>query len=371
MSDPGHTRSDCRILLLFPNWLGDAVMATGLLELLAAHRDLPDGRRLHVTLGIRQAWADLFRTDPRRDDLLILQRTGRHAGPSGLFRLRRDLAAGRFDAVLLGPPSLRVALAAGLAGIPLRVGYTGDGRHFLLNPGLTAQPRGRRHYFLEMLDLGRVLLDSLGLELSESDYPRFTSLPGCLAMVPVERGSGCPLWVLAPGSTYGQAKTWPLEQAREFCRLAVRDKGVELVLLGDAAAGEFAAALSADAGIPVAGSLAGQPGLVDMTGNTTLAEVVSLLRSARVFVGNDSGLMHLAAALGVPTLGIFGSSNPDWTSPVGSRTRTLAPSGFSCRPCYRKTCNQPQFCLETIGPELVLAQVEELLAAGEAPVEAE
>ena len=100
---------------------------------------------------------------------------------------------------------------------------------------------------------------------------------------------------------------------------------------------------------------------MDLTGRTDLVEAVAVLKSSSAFIGNDSGLMHLAAALGKPTVGIFGSSNPDWTAPVGPRTRAIIPHGFACRPCYLKKCNQPVFCLETVEAGAVLTAVEEMI----------
>ena len=361
MTDPAGTPDSFRVLLLLPNWLGDAVMATGLLELLSRQRDLPDGRQLHLTLGVRRAWLALFQTDPRYDDLLVLERKGRHAGVGGFFELRGDLSQRHFDAVVLGPPSLRVALAARLARIPLRVGYDSDSRGSLLNHKLKGQPRGESHYFQEMLELGATLLELLGLTQFRADFPIATSLPGCANIFSDVEKDHTPRWILAPGATYGQAKTWPLAPALEFCRLALTAGDVELVLLGDASAGGFARELAAGLGLDASRASTGRTGLVDLTGRTTLSEAVALLKSSAVFVGNDSGLMHLSAALGTPTVGIFGSSNPNWTAPVGERVRAITPDGFSCRPCYRKTCNQSLFCLDTISGDQVLAEVINLL----------
>lgn len=361
MNDPALMPDSCKVLVLFPNWLGDAVMATGLLDVLDGHRDLPDGRRLHLTLGIRRAWAPLFLNDRRCDDFLLIERTGKHAGVGGLIRLRGDLVAGGFEAAVLGPPSLRVALAAALARIPVRVGYSGDGRRSLLAPCLPRPNRGSIHYAQEMRFLGRALLEQLGLTKPDPDVSSGTYLPGCADISSDPRNGDCPRWILAPGATFGQAKTWPLEQALQFSRLVLEQERAELILLGDAGAGSFAGEMARHLGIEAASTPQGRPGLVDLTGKTTLEEVVALLKSAAAFVGNDSGLMHLSAALGLATLGIFGSSNPAWTAPQGPRARALVALGFPCQPCYRKTCNQPKFCLDTVAGSEVLAAMNDLL----------
>jgi lipopolysaccharide heptosyltransferase II len=147
----------------------------------------------------------------------------------------------------------------------------------------------------------------------------------------------------------------------DFARLAIQERKVRLILLGDSAATAFADELAQGLNISKEDELEGAAGLVDLTGQTDLPRVVSILKSSQVFVGNDSGLMHLAAALGIPTVGVFGSSNPDWTRPIGSRTLPLVVKGFSCHPCYLKVCNQKEFCLDSIPAGDVLQGIDGLL----------
>ncbi len=353
-----EARRDPVILVLAPNWLGDVVMASPLLSRLAAAGD-GDGRLPAVHLAVRRPWAPLFAGDPRLAGLVLVERQGRHGGLAGLVRLGADLRRVAPDAVVLGPPSLRAGLAARLSGARVRVGYRSDGRGGLLSDALPLPPRGTRHHGDELTDLGDRALAACGLAAGDPDREAaWGLLPGLRAAPPADPGEGPAVWVLAPGTTYGEAKVWPLANARDFARRAVAERGVRLVLLGDAAAGRFAAEL----GRAVAGGarrdLPGPAGLVDLTGRTTVAEAAGLLRTADAFVGNDSGLMHLAGALGVPTVGLFGSTNPDWTAPLGPAVRVVAADGFPCRPCYRRTCNQPLFCLATIDAGQVLDAVD-------------
>lgn len=359
----GHAASSlCRVLLMAPNWLGDTIMFAPLIDYLHHHRDLPDGRRLVLELGVRPAWAPLFTEDPRLAGWLPVDRHGRHGGVLGSWRLAQDMRARNPDAVLLGPPSLRFGLAAFFSGTRQRIGYRSDRRGRLLTRGLTVPPRGSRHHGRELLELGPTLLTALGFEASLPDEKKpVVSLPGCAEIPAHPAVSGPPYWVLAPGATFGSAKSWPLERATELARLVLADGQVRLVLLGDAAASGFTRALAAGLGLTPDPDLDGQAPLVDLTGRTDLRQVVSILKGCRLFVGNDSGLMHLAGALQRPTVGIFGSSNPHWTQPLGERTRVVIPEGFACRPCYLKTCNQPRFCLETVRAEEVLAAGRSLL----------
>jgi heptosyltransferase-2 len=357
------------VLVVAPNWLGDAVMSTPLLTWLDAVRRAPGGPELRITLAVREAWAPLFTGDPRLDALLVVDRPGRHDGWRGIVRQAAQWRGGRFDAVLLGPPSLRAAVTAALAGIHCRIGHRGDGRDLLLTRALAREARGRRHFSREMLDLGAALAGVAGWDsgrLTPVEAAGPARLVGTAVKVPAA-AAGRPLWALGPGTTYGPAKTWPSRPTAAFVAAAVAEERVRLLLLGDSNAAPLVAALrAATPGLRwSAGSaaVAAEPDsdVIDLTGATGLPEAVAWLRACALYVGNDSGLMHVAAALGTPTLGLFGSSNPDWTRPSGPYVAVLAADGFACRPCYRRTCDQPVFCLETVEGRQVLATARELL----------
>jgi heptosyltransferase-2 len=208
-----------------------------------------------------------------------------------------------------------------------------------------------------MLDLGGAFLRTGPFEGALPD-PAF---PACDAILPALVPAGPPVIALAPGTTYGEAKTWPLDRAAEFLCEALAGNRNRVVLLGDAQARPLAEALAGKVGMATESTLEKGGALTDLTGRTDLTRVAAVLKSCRGFVGNDSGLMHLAAALGVPTVGIFGSSNPDWTAPRGKRTVAVAAEGYPCRPCYRRNCNQPRFCLEDIGGGRVMEVLTDLM----------
>lgn len=348
-------RQPCRILVVAPNWLGDLMMTLPVLDWLVAAGSAPGAPAFSLSIAVRAAWAPLLAGDRRLDSLLVTERPGAHSGLVGAARQAARWRSGRFDAALLGPPSLRAAAVAAAAGIPLRIGHRGDLRSPLLSRALPREPRGSRHFSQEMLDLARALARELGwadaaVSAAESAQPAL--LPGADAHARPAPG-GRPLWSLGAGATFGPAKTWPAARAAEFVR-AVTAAGGRVLVLGDGAAAPLVAALRAEtAGLAWArgeAAVAGEPGsdVVDLAGATDLAGVAGWLRASVAYVGNDSGLMHLAAALGVATVGLFGSSNPDWTRPLGPRAVALAADGFACRPCYRRTCNQRAFCLDTI-----------------------
>jgi heptosyltransferase II len=359
MTERAESATVQKLLVLGPNWLGDAVMMTPLLDYLGCGKKYPDGSKPHITLGIRNSWAPLFQNDPRIDDLITFDRGGKHGGVRGLFAQAGLLGGRKFDAVIMCPPSLRVALVSRLAGIPRRIGFAADGRSLLLTTPLKKHSRGSLHYSQEMLALGQ---SWLGLDEGPLPVP-CTTLQGCLNVVPHALGEGPPVWVMAPGTTYGQAKTWPARHVGAFLDKAVNQHHVRVLLLGDDQTRPFVDSLASLCTSSWRTNLEGPAAIIDMTGKTDLMQVVALLKSASAFVGNDSGLMHLAGALSVPTVGLFGSSNPDWTAPLGLRTKALAVPGFSCRPCYRKTCNQNEFCLDKLSANAVLESLSQLMQA--------
>jgi len=341
------------VLLVLPNWLGDVVMTMPALDALAAAAG-------PVHVAVRRPWAPLFEDDPRIAGLLIHERGGRCGGVLGVPRLAAQWRRPRPSAVLLGPPSLRMAVAAALAGIAVRVGHRTDVRGPLLSRAVPLDaPRGRVHYADQMNRLADEVLRGCDLAPGgpASPWPR---LPALASVSAAALGDGPPAWVVCAGSTFGPAKTWPAPRMAELIRLVVTQAGQRVLLLGDAPAMEFAARMRQDAGVPWRGETAGGPGVVDLVGRTGLREAVALLKAGEVFIGNDSGLMHLAAALGRPTVGLFGSSSPLWTAPRGRWVRVLAAEGFPCRPCFRKTCNQPRFCLDTIAAAEVFAAASSL-----------
>lgn len=350
------------LLVVLPNWLGDVIMAGDLLGSLAAWRDR-EGRSLALHVSIRRRWQPLVAGDRRLAGVHVYERTGRHAGWSGAPRLAREWRGLRVDAAVIAPPSWRTAAVATLAGIPRRIGAAGDGRSPLLTHAVRwTRPRGRVHHADELQSLAAAALADLGLAIATP--PAAGTLWPALAQVrPMALPAGPPLWILAPGATYGPAKIWPLAHQADWLRESVRGRDRRVVVIGDQASGEQARALrEVTAGLGWSSAPSGDPGVVDLTGRTTLPELIAWLRAAEAFVGNDSGVMHLAAALGVATVGVFGSSSVAWTAPRGSRAVAVAAEGFSCQPCFRRECNQPRFCLETVTAAQVLDVLDELLA---------
>jgi heptosyltransferase-2 len=356
-------RDTYALLVVAPNWLGDLVMSTVLLQALAAVTVAPSGRRLVVDLAIRRRWAPLMTGDPRLRQMLPVARRGEHRGLWGLPRLAAVWRRGGYEGAILLPPSLRVAAAAVLAGIPQRTGFRGDGRGPLLCPGVNRPPRGMLHYSEETLLLGRSWAEHAGWPWSPQPALK-PALPACAELpVPAGAAEGPPIWVLATTASYGMAKGWPAERAAAFVEMAVVEAGVRVLLLGDEAARTETRRLRSLCHVACRDEVAGPAGVVDLVGRTDLREVSAWLRVAAVCISIDSGLMHLAAALGTATLGLFGSTSPAWTGPRGRWIATLAAEGFACQPCFRRRCNQKTFCMESLSARSVLGAARALATA--------
>jgi len=347
---PADLEPPFRAALLAPSWLGDSVMATALPPLLAARCGGP------VDVWARPVWAPLFEGAPGVDRVLVFDPKGAHRGPAGLWRWRRRVQmAGDPPAVAwILPDSLSSALAALAAGTRRRVGRPGDGRSGLLTDVArpAVAPRSR-HWIAEQADL---LRRGPGRPADEHGdlAPRVIVAPSAERTLEAKleecgataRDSA----VFVAGATYGPAKRWPGYAA--LGRSLPPD--LTLLLVGSAAERDVLAPLARD--LAAAGR-----SCHDLAGALTIPELAALLAAARFTVANDTGPMHLAAAVGGRVLGLFCSTSPAWTAPVGPRSRWLD-AGADCAPCFRRRCPEHEArCLAAITPGRVLADLGDWL----------
>jgi heptosyltransferase-2 len=265
---------------------------------------------------------------------------------------------GRFDRAYLGPNSLKSSLIPFFARIPHRVGYTGEMRWGLVNHRLPNPAEGHRPPMVAFYSAlsGETELDA--------DRPQLHMAPQHVDAVLAGRGlhpQG--FYVLAPGAEYGPAKRWPVAH---FGELAMR-LDAPVLLLGSAkdepVCAEIAAKVNgADlSGVEVHKSGAGR--CLNLAGRTSLDEALALIAGARAMVSNDSGLMHVAAAFGLPQVAIFGSSSPLHTPPLNALAQVLwlkrdpaYQPPLDCAPCFQRSCPLGHTrCLQDITPERVLS----------------
>ncbi|HOD36059.1 MAG TPA: lipopolysaccharide heptosyltransferase II [Syntrophales bacterium] len=321
------------ILIRGTNWIGDVVMT---LPAIAAVREAYPGAKISILV---KPWvADLLRISSDVDEVLIYERPGVHEGLGGFLRLVGELKARKFDMAILLQNAIEAAIIAWLARIPVRAGYSTDGRGFLLTHAVRRTDDILRlhqtRYYLEMLK-------ALGLEPGRKDVrlavgEEEKSLSDRILK---ERGIAPDslLIGLAPGATYGPAKMWYPERFASVADRLIERFSARVLIFGSGGDHEVARRVRERAGNT----------LIDLTGETTLREAISLIARCRLFVSNDSGLMHVAGALGIPTVAIFGSTNPLTTSPVGQESVVITKNA-PCAPCLKETCPTDFICMDLI-----------------------
>lgn len=310
-------------LIIAPQWIGDAVMTEPLMRRLHAH-----GERL--TVGALPWVAPVYHAMPSVAE--VIEFPFAHGGLQ--FAARRSIAArmksrpDRFDTAYVLPNSLKSALLPLLAGIPKRIGYLGEARVGLLTHRLK-NPKNKPPmvaFYSALSGDTDVAADRPQLQIDESQVQATLDELGLQRQAYV---------VFSPGAEYGSAKRWP---AQHFADLALQ-LDWPVVLLGSAK--EFA--LCESIAVPVNAQRPGH--CLNLAGKTSLAGAFAAIAAAKCIVSNDSGLMHVAAALGVPQIAIFGSSSPLHTPPLSTKAQVLwlknDPSyqpPLDCAPCFAREC---------------------------------
>jgi len=330
-----------KILVVGPSWVGDTVLMQPLLKLLHARHA---GLALDV-LAPRWTFSLLERMPEVRQavenpfahgELKLGERR----------RLGRALAQEGYDQAIVLPNTFKSALVPFFAGIRTRTGYIGELRHWILNDARKLDPERlpqmASRYAALGLQRGEALkhpLPALGLRVDEA------ARRALLARLGLDRGR--PAAALCPGAEYGPAKRWP---ARYFAELAqgLAAQGCAVWLIGSQNDRQAGAEIERQS-VGVCRNLCGE---------TTLAEAIDLLASTSLVVSNDSGLMHVAAALGKPLIALYGSSSPAYTPPLSPNARILK-LDLPCSPCFKRECPLGHFnCMMQLTPDRVLAAVD-------------
>jgi len=341
---PGRAATT-RILVVGPSWIGDAVLAQPLFTLL--HRRHP-GLALDViappwTVPVLRRMPEVHRAlahDFGHGDLKL----------GGRWRLGRELARERYEQAIVLPNTYKSALVPAFAGIRRRTGYVGETRVLVLNDRRTldplALPEIAQRYAALALEPGEAL-PPLPLPHLDRDAERTQATLAKLGLTP-----GDDVVAFCPGAEYGPAKRWPAPYFAELARKLVAD-GLRVWLIGSAK--------DAPVGAEIA-TLAGGA-CVDLCGKSTLDDAVDLLGAARLVVTNDTGLMHVAAALGTPLVALYGSSTPAFTPPMSPHA-TIAKLDMPCSPCFERTCPLGHFdCMNRLKPGEIHDRVVAHLAA--------
>lgn len=335
------------------NWVGDTVMS---LPALAALRARFTQAEIVV---VAKPWvSDLYRNHPAVSRQIVYDPEGEHRGPRGFWKLVEALRAERFDAAILFQNAFQAAWMAWRAGIPVRVGYGWEGRsRFLTEAVEPVSPAAYSHQadsYLQLLFRAGIIdrpgpireirlfldeaekawaakhLESLGLE-----GPRF-------------------LIGLNPGAAFGPAKRWLPERFRELADQLVGAFQADVIIFGSRAEKPLAEAIGQ--------AMKRAPTV--LAGQTTLRQLMALMGECRLFVTNDSGPMHLAAALGVPLVAVFGSTDERATGPLGPRVR-IVKHHVPCSPCGLRECPIDFRCMTGITVNDVFKAAVDLVEEGQ------
>jgi heptosyltransferase II len=336
-----------KILIVAPNWVGDALLAQPLFMRL--RQRLP-GAVIHA-LAPPWTGAVLSRM-PEINEVIDAPFDHGKLHLRARWRLGRRLRGRGYDEAIVLPNSFKSALVPFFADIPLRVGYVGESRYGLLN-------------IVHKLDEAKHgLMAERYMQLAERPGEALPKLParGSLMVDPanlvitlsrlgLDRRRS--IVAFCPGAEYGPAKRWPAHHFAELARrLAAHGHAVWLIgSKKERPLGEEIAQLAEGTAI-------------NLCGRTDLASAIDLLSVARVVVSNDSGLMHVAAALDKPVVALYGSSSPEHTPPMTERARIVKIAGLACSPCYERECPLGHFrCMNDLTPEMVAAEIAAITGA--------
>jgi heptosyltransferase-2 len=335
--------ADARILIIGPSWLGDAVMMGALVARLEQGRPA-----VRITVLTPPHLEMLVRRLPGVDDALVNPFAHGELRLIDRARFGRSLR-GRFDEAIVLPHSLKSALIPFFAGVPRRTGFVGEGRYVLLNDARrldeAAVPR--------MVDRFCLLAGAPGAaQPAETPPPSLAADPSDIAASVAALGldAARPAVALCVGAEYGPAKRWPPAHFAALAQALAAEGYAPWVLggPGDAAIGDRVSALA--------------PQVINLAGRTSLPQAIDLIAAARAVVSNDSGLMHVAAALGRPVIGLYGATSPLFAPPLSPRAVILR-DDLPCSPCGKRVCPLGHHrCLNDLAPARVLAALRPLLA---------
>jgi heptosyltransferase-2 len=317
------------ILIRATNWVGDAVMCLPALQVIRERYP-----KAHIAVLAKPWVADLYRRENFADEVIQYDRSR--------WAVARILRRRKFDCAILLQNAFDAALIVWLARIPVRIGYNRDGRRPLLTRVIAVPkpgeiPRHQRFYYLELLRRAGIV-DSV----PSSDAIRLEA---------AGRKQARRMIGVSPGAAYGTAKQWLPERFAEAAARLAEVRGAEVALFGSASERELCE--------QVAKLLNGHR-VTNYAGKTTLGEFIDLASQCELFLTNDSGAMHIASALGVPTVAIFGATDEVATGPTGPLARVVR-EPVDCSPCLLRECPIDHRCMTRVSAERVTVEALKLI----------
>jgi heptosyltransferase II len=340
-----HTR---KILIRSANWVGDAIMTTP--AMMAIRNNFP---RAHITLLAKPWVMPVFTHNPHVDELMVYEAQGRHQGALGVLRLARDLKERKFDLAILFQNAFEAALIAWLAAIPRRLGFTTDARTLLLTDRIRTWPGLKKGH---LVDYYIGLLSSAGFTAGRRKLTLFFTpqeqLAARQALLKLGIAADTRIIGINPGATYGTAKRWPKDRFVELSRRLINDQRACILVFGGPGEAQLGSEIATRVGT----------GCFNLCNRTRLREAMALIGCCHAFVTNDSGLMHVAAALDIPQVAIIGPTDPRATRPVSQASRLVQNAGScECAPCLKVDCPLDHRCMTTIDVNMILKRLLEIV----------
>ena len=371
-----------KILVRGVNWIGDAVMTLPALR--ALRKTYPESK---ISLLVKPAVAAIFEKDPSIDEIILYEE--RFQSPFGKFVLSQRLRKKHFSRAILFQNAFDAALISLLAGIPHRVGYSRDGRGFLLTRPIPFNDDDRK---IHHIDYYLNLLRALGIRAENTQPWIHLSLEERLDARNALSGLKRPILGINPGAAYGSAKKWLPERFAEVAYWFIKDTGGSVIIFGgkgeEGVSQEIEKMVECRKSKP-AWTLRRQSGgkkegeglhdttltsrissirsedvnssLLNLAAKTSLRELVSVISECEVFLSNDSGPMHVAYAVGTPLVALFGSTDPGLTGPAGEDSVVIHHPP-SCSPCFERTCREKDLrCMYAITSDEVFLAIKKML----------
>ena len=334
-----------KLLIRATNWVGDAIMALPALR--AVRTRFPEAE---ITILAKPYVAFIYKNQRVCDNMMFVD-------------YKRDLVSEireqKFDKALLLQNAFEAAWFAWRAGIPERIGYARDGRSLFLTkavpvPKPSEIPAHEQYYYLELLRRAS-WLDSLpnetfiGLDVPEENRQRAAQLLRSNGVQPDSLRIA-----IGAGASYGSAKCWPPDRFAELANRLQAQSAVDIILFGTRAEEPVSSAIAAGMHRPP----------IDLTGKTPIDDLPALLSQCHLFIGNDSGAMHVAAAVGLPVVAVFGPTDPFGTAPVTPRCSIVQEKPY-CSPCFLRRCPTDHRCMTRVTPDAVEAAARHWISSME------
>lgn len=334
-SGESERATEMKILVRATNWIGDAILSIPALE--AIRQRWPGAE---ITILARPSVTELYSGQAFADRTVTF--ASRSRNPGALEKVAKELRRQQFDCAVLLQNAFSAAWLAWRAGIPQRIGYARDGRGILLTEAIAVPKPGEippheACYYLALLQRAGWVEAIPSVQQITLKVTAESSQSAERRMRDAGLAAGKRRVAIAPGAAYGSAKCWPAERFAAVADALVDDFGVDVVLFGSRSEIDICREITESMRHPT----------VSLAGQTSMSEIPAFFSRCHLFIGNDSGAMHVAAAVGLPIVAVFGSTDAEGTAPVTSRCKVVQHK-VACSPCFLRECPIDHRCMERV-----------------------